>query len=242
MASSMPECRRPRHRLVWRALEALDARYLADTCCYFGGGTRMVLSLGEYRQSADIDFLCADLAGYRKLRNTITQSSLGAILKSPITLAREVRADRYGIRTFMELNGEPVKFEIISEGRIRLDADPATELPVPSLDAVSCFAGKFLANADRWADQSVLSRDIIDIAFMIRGWGGDAAVAGLRRAADAYGEVVFKSTRKAIGALEGKPEYYRRCLSELAISDGRALRSGLRRLSQVLDGHQRPVE
>ena len=242
MASSTPEFNRPRHRLVWRALEALDAQYLVDACCYFGGGTRMVLSLGEYRQSADIDFLCADIAGYRKLRNTITQSSLGAILKSPISLAREVRADRYGIRTFMELDGEPVKFEIISEGRIRLDADQAAELPVPSLDAVSCFAEKFLANADRWADQSVLSRDIIDIAFMIRGWGGDAALAGLRRAAEAYGKVVVESTGKAIGVLEGRPEYFRRCLSELAISDGRVLRSGLRRLSHMLDGDRCTAE
>ena len=242
MASSTPEFRRPRHRLVWTALEALDARFLADARCYFGGGTRMVLSLGEYRQSADIDFLCADIAGYRKLRNTITQSSLGAILKSPITLAREVRADRYGIRTFMELDGEPIKFEIISEGRIRLDTEQAAELPVPSLDAVSCFAGKFLANADRWADQSVLSRDIIDIAFMIRGWGADAAVAGLRRATEAYGKVVVESMGKAIGALEGEPGYFRHCMSELAISDGRVLRSGLRQLTQILDGNRYPAE
>ena len=242
MASSTPEFRRARHRLVWKALEALNARFLADTCCYFGGGTRMVLSLGEYRQSADIDFLCADIAGYRKLRNTITQISLGAILKSPITLAREVRADRYGIRTFMELDGEPIKFEIISEGRIRLDTEKAAELPVPSLDAVSCFAGKFLANADRWADRSVLSRDIIDIAFMIRGWGADAAVAGQRRASEAYGKVVVESAGKAIGALEGEPGYFRHCMSELAISDGRVLRSGLRQLSHLLDGVQYPAE
>ena len=221
---------------MWKALESLDAEFLADACCYFGGGTRVVLSLCEYRQSADIDFLCADNAGYRTLRNTITQVSLGAILKSPITLAREVRADRYGIRTFMELDGEPVKFEIISEGRIRLDADRTAELPVPSLDSVSCFAEKFLANADRWADQSVLSRDLIDIAFMIKGWGADAAVAGLQRATDAYGKVVVESLGNAIEKLENEPGYFRHCLRELAVSDGRVLRSGLRALSQVISG------
>ena len=46
MASSTPEFRRPRHRLVWKALEVLDAQFLADARCYLGGGTRMVLSLG----------------------------------------------------------------------------------------------------------------------------------------------------------------------------------------------------
>lgn len=234
MASSTPEFTRPRHRLVWKALNALDAQFLADACCYFGGGTRVVLSLGEYRQSVDVDFLCADNVGYRALRNTITQSSLGAIVKSPITLAREVRADRYGIRTFVELDGEPVKFEIIAEGRIRLDADPAAELPVPSLDAASCFAEKFLANADRWADQSVLSRDIVDIAFMLKGWGADAALAGLKRASDAYGDVVVRSLEHAIDKLENDPGYVRRCLRELGISDGRVLRSGLRALSKTI--------
>jgi len=104
------------------------------------------------------------------------------------------------------------------------------------------FAGKFLANGDRWVDQSALSRDIIDIAFMVRGWGADAAVAGLRRATEAYGKVVVESAVKAIGALEGEPGYFRHCTSELAISDGRVLRSGLRQLSKILDGNRYPAE
>ncbi len=234
MASSMPEFKRPRHLRVWKALQSFDAEFLTDTCCYFGGGTRIVLALGEYRESADVDFLCADGPGYRRLRNTISQNSLGDILKETISLSREVRADRYGIRTFLDLDGDPVKFEIITEGRIRLDADPVAELPVPALDSASCFAEKFLANSDRWADQSVLSRDVIDLAFMIKGWGDEAAVAGLERATDAYGEVVVASLKKAISKLEDDKRYFRHCLRELAISDGRGLRSGLRALLQAI--------
>ena len=132
MASSTPECKRSRHQRVWRALNSFNARLLTDTCCYFGGGTRIVLGLGEYRESADVDFLCADGSGYRRLRNTISQNSLGDILTEPIALLREVRADRYGIRTFLDLDGEPVKFEIITEGRILIDPDPAAGLPVPA--------------------------------------------------------------------------------------------------------------
>ena len=234
MASSMPEFKRPRHLRIWRALKSFDAGFLTDTCCYFGGGTRIVLGLGEYRESADVDFLCADGPGYRRLRNTISQNSLGDILRKPITLSREVRADRYGIRTFLDLDGEPVKFEIITEGRIRLDADPAAELPVPALDAVSCFAEIFLANADRWADRSVLSRDVIDLAFMIKGWGNAAAVSGLERATGAYGDVVVDSLSRAVMKLEEDSGYFRRCQGELAVSDGRELRRGLRALSQII--------
>ena len=76
MVSSMPEFTRPRHHQVWKALESFDAGFLNSARCYFGGGTRIVLELAESRESADVDFLCADGAGYRKLRNTIKQNSL----------------------------------------------------------------------------------------------------------------------------------------------------------------------
>ena len=234
--SSTPKFKHLLHYKVWKALEALDAEFLTKACCFFGGGTRLVLELGEYRQSADIDFLCADRMGYRRLREAISQNSLGAIAKSPITLSREVRADRYGIRTFLDIDGEPIKFEIVSEGRVGLDAAHPANLPVPSLDAVSCFAEKFLANADRWADQSVLSRDIIDLAFMIKGWGANALVAGMHRAVEAYGDDVVESSRKAIDRLVGDPRYLQHCARELAITDGRVLRSGLRTLSQAIRG------
>ena len=231
--SSTPEFKNPRHLGVWNVLESLDAEFLADASCYFGGGTRIVMGLSEFRDSADIDFLCADSLGYRKLRNTIAHDSLGSILSSPLTLAREVRADRYGIRTYLTVDGKPLKFEVISEGRVAIDADPNAQLPVPALDAASCFAEKFLANADRWADRSVLSRDVIDLAFMINGWGVEAADVGLQRAADAYGEVVFESTTNAIKSLDDSA-YRRKCLRELAISEGRVLRSGLRVLSKFI--------
>ncbi len=232
----MPELKRPGNIKVWKALESFDPDFLADTCCYFGGGTRIVLELGEYRESADIDFLCAEGSGYRKLRNTISEHSLGNILRKPLSLSREVRADRYGIRTFLDIEGQPVKLEIITEGRIELDAVPLSELPVPALDPISCFAEKFLANSDRWADQSVLSRDVIDLAFMIRSWGVEAAVAGRKRAFEAYGEVVIDSLKKATHKLESDAVYFKRCLRELSISDSRRLRNGLRALSQHVSG------
>ena len=96
--------------------------------------------MDEYRESVDIDFLCAAQDGYRELRNTITNVSLGAIFARPVELAREIRADRYGIRTFLLSDGVPVKFEIVSEGRIHIDGfvDPVTgSLPraMPAEDA-----------------------------------------------------------------------------------------------------------
>ena len=47
MVFSMSEFKRPGHRLVMRALAALDADFLAHAKCYFGGGTRIALALAE---------------------------------------------------------------------------------------------------------------------------------------------------------------------------------------------------
>src|SRR3954463_15864039 len=91
--------KRPFHADVSRHLARLDASFLAECSCYFGGGTRIVLELDEYRESKDIDFLCADKDGYRKLRETVSEQSLGRIAQAHVVLAREVRADMYGIRT-----------------------------------------------------------------------------------------------------------------------------------------------
>lgn len=80
---------------------------------------------------------------------------------------REVRRDQYGIRSVWGVEGVPIKFEIVSEGRIAIDGKHHPQLGVPTLNTESLFAEKLLANADRWADASVLSRDMIDVGFML---------------------------------------------------------------------------
>ena len=61
---------RPGHRQVYAVLAMMDSAFLAKTRCFFGGGTRIVLELGEYRESRDMDFLCSDRDGYRLLRES----------------------------------------------------------------------------------------------------------------------------------------------------------------------------
>src|SRR5690348_5898270 len=88
---------RARHIAVDKVLSTLNSEFLDRSKCFFGGGTRVVLDLKEYRESADVDFLCSDRDGYRALRSTITNVSLGEIAARPLTLVREVKADQYGI-------------------------------------------------------------------------------------------------------------------------------------------------
>lgn len=224
----MSEVLRARHKMVLEALAALNAQSLVQTECYFGGGTRIALELGEYRESADIDFLCASRAGYRTLRTSVNEHSLGMVAGRGLKLAREVIADRYGIRTFLDVNGEKLKLEIVLEGRIALSGGMEQGFSVPVLDGASCFAEKFLANADRWLDQSVLGRDVIDLAFMAAHWDRGTMRAGLDKASEAYGKVAAAAARQAATKMIEQAAWRKRCVSELDVTDTGTLLSGLK--------------
>lgn len=204
---------RPHHQRIAKFLACLNPAFLAQTGCYFGGGTAIVLSLNEYRESVDVDFLCGSLDGYRILRNTINNVSLGDILAKPVELAREVRADRYGIRTFALIDGTPIKFEIVSEGRIDIGGDMDPLLGVPTLSRQDMYAEKLLANADRCADISVASRDAIDLSMLIDHWG-DIPVESWTKARRAYGNSIDVSYAKAIKLVNNK-EYLTGCLKKM---------------------------
>src|SRR4051812_7313156 len=119
----MAEFHRPLHARVAAILGRMDAKFLEDAECYFGGGTQLAMSHGEYRESRDVDFLVSSTKGLRKLRETVSDRSLGKLFKKPIFLAREVRAERDAIRTFVKESGSapPIKFEIVVEARIDLE-------------------------------------------------------------------------------------------------------------------------
>jgi len=112
-------------------------------------------------------------------------------------LARDVRADRYGIRTFVRVDGTPIKFEIVSEGRIDVSGSMDPVFGVPTLSQEDMYAEKLLANADRCGDLSVASRDAIDLAMLIEHWGNVPEEAWVK-ARRAYGRSIDSSYAKAI--------------------------------------------
>ena len=142
---------RPHHNAIARVLKALDAKLLLRAEAGFGGGTAIVLQLGEYRESVDIDFLCASQDGYRLLREATFGGSLDLILApgSGVVQLREVRADQYGIRTQIEADGTRIKFENVREGRIELSGAEDARLGIPLLSPSDMYCEKLLANADR---------------------------------------------------------------------------------------------
>jgi hypothetical protein len=230
----MRDFRRPHHRAVARALKSLNAELLEEAECFFGGGTHLTMSYGEYRESRDVDFLCSTRKGFRILREQVSERSLGKILRAPLPLASEVRADHYGIRTFLEIDAMRIKFEIVLEARIDLAGRLDRDLSVPALTVEHAIAEKLLANADRGLDASTLSRDIVDLAFVAVGVGKPALRDGLAIAEQAYGKAVRRSLRVALDAFRQNRTRANACIRSLAIEDTARLRKGLRILRTMI--------
>ncbi|HJW10287.1 MAG TPA: nucleotidyl transferase AbiEii/AbiGii toxin family protein, partial [Albitalea sp.] len=167
-----PLFRRPHHQRIARVLDALDGPRLLEHHCLFGGGTAIALRFGEYRESVDVDFLVSEIEPYRRLRHALTgEQGLAFVVRQgmpPLQQAGELRADQYGIRTRLLVDDAPIKFEVILERRIELEPPAAGDLirGIPTLTVLDMATSKLLANSDRWADDGVFSRDLIDLAMM----------------------------------------------------------------------------
>lgn len=218
---------RRRHQQIARVLECLALERLRECGGLFGGGTLIALLHGEFRLSRDVDFVCPVLPGYRRLRALLAAEGARGLFSrvEGFTLPRPARADQYGVRFPVELDGEIIKLEIFCEARIALaPAERFAWSPVDCLCAIDRWTEKLLANADRWADDSVDARDLIDLSMMRT--VASTPQPAVDKATNAY--EVMPQLRRAIEAFQRRAEFRARCFQSLAID---AAHRGL-----VLDG------
>lgn len=238
--------KRPHHQRIGRILAALDADLLRRFGCLFGGGTCIALRHGEYRESVDIDFLVSDAAGYRELRQLLTGSQgIASITCSgaiPLIVRREIRADQYGIRTLLQIDDQPIKFEVVREARIALEKPGPDDLlcGISTLTPIDLAASKLLANADRYADDGVFSRDLIDLAML------EAKPPVLRqalsKAESAYGQAIRRDLSRAIQRIKQRPGWLAHCMRTMTMDMPEALLwQKIRRLDRWC-GEQKPAD
>lgn len=231
--------KRPHHQRIAHVLASLNGPLLQQHGALFGGGTCIALRYGEYRESVDIDFLVSDAAGYRELRQLLTgPNGLNALVHSnaqPLVVPREVKADQYGLRTQVNMDGHAIKLEIVRESRIGLDSPRAEDVicGIATLSVLDSAASKLLANSDRHADDGVFSRDLIDLAMM------DLRLPLLRKALlkaeQAYGPSVERDLGKAIDRVQSRHGWLERCMQVMAINTvpKAVLWQKIRRLKQI---------
>lgn len=212
---------RRHHQLIASVLENLETDLLAQNQCYFAGGTVLALLHHEYRESNDIDFMVSETDGYRNLRNLLTgKEGFAALAKAGglIRQAAEVRADQYGIRGKIEVEGVPIKIEIVREARIKFNSpgDQDRICGITTLSELDLATEKLLANSDRWLDAAIFSRDVIDLAMM----GADRPLmkSAIEKAEIAYGAAIKKDLEKAMDRVLNKEGWVERCMDAMAVS------------------------
>ncbi len=204
------------HNKILTILNSLDAEILKKGSASKVGRTLLALDFEEYRWSRDVDFICSvSSSGYKYLRNVVFDSGYQGLFRdlSKINIGRGT-TDQYGIRMVVLVDDEPIKTEIIAEVRFELDLPRYPKWsPVACLSLSDCFTSKLLANSDRFADESVESRDLIDLAVLrLQSIIPPEAV---KKAEKAY--EVMRPLKRAIQSFQERPEYRRQCFASLQI-------------------------
>jgi nucleotidyltransferase AbiEii toxin of type IV toxin-antitoxin system len=230
--------RREQHRKVLALLQVFDSPKLSRCKFLFGGGTRIVLDLEEYRESHDVDFLCSDAEGYAELRFEASTKGYDALFKADsrhgLHFPREMKIDQYGIRFPVEIEGSLIRVELIREARIDLNPGIRPDWsPVDCMAVSDCYAEKILANSDRWADRQVFSRDLIDLS-ALRMRFGPVPEEAWGKVERAYKTAGRDDLRKAIAAFAEDASYQQRCFQGLSIEDPAAILAGMEKLRQDL--------
>jgi hypothetical protein len=215
------------HNKILTILESLDPEVLKKGSAYFGGGTLLSLDFGEYRWSKDIDFISPVVSsGYRHLRTVIFEGGYKALFRdlSRIQIGSGT-TNQYGIRMLVLVDGVPIKTEIIAEARFELDAPRIPEWsPVACLSFNDCFTSKLLSNCDRYMDDSVESRDLIDLAILRL--QSPIPQKAIEKAEKAY--EVMRPLREAVKRFQQRTDYRERCFSHLQIDEAQ--------IPRIIDG------
>lgn len=233
----MQNFKRPHHQRIAQALSALDADLLRQHRCLFAGGTVIAMRYGEYRESVDMDFLVSDLASFRSLRELLKGNDIQKILREGTRFigSSDIRTDQYGIRTVLTSADTKIKFEIVLEARITLDEPGKNDVlcGVSTLTPLDMAASKLLANSDRWNDESVFTRDVIDLAMMRPTL--PLLKKAIAKSEAAYGADIKKDLDKVLTKLQHKEGLLDRCMQVMAMTMSKAeVWQRLRALRRVL--------
>lgn len=215
------------HNKILTVLECLDSDILRKGSAYFGGGTLLAFEFEEYRWSKDVDFIASvGTEGYKYLRTVVFDGGHEALFRdlSKIQVGRST-TDQYGIRMIVFVDDVPIKTEIIAETRFQLDPPryPKWSL-VPCLSFNDCFTSKLLSNSDRYADDSVEARDLIDLAILrLR---SPIPQVSIDKAEKAY--QVMRPLKRAVELFQGRPDYREKCFLGLQVDQAQ--------IPKIIDG------
>lgn len=215
-------------------LRSINTDILKEVGARLGGGTLIALLNNHYRKSADIDFICPVGSGYRRLREIVANADFKprVLFSTPSSLAfpRDITADQYGIRFPVLADKTPIKVGIAAEARFTLNPPTYCQQwpAVPILDHEDLCTEKLLANADRWADTSLMSRDLFDLAVLRK--HGPLPATAIQKAESAY--PVIQGLKMALSKILEDIAYREMCFMALEIENQGDILEGISSLAR----------
>lgn len=158
-----------------------------------------------------------------------------------LSQAREVRADQYGSGTLLKVDGVDIKFEIVLDGRIDLEAPGPhdRQCSVAALTPLDMVTGKLPADSDRWRDEAVMSLDLIDLTIMAP--PEVLMTQAMAKARGAYGDSVASDLAGAVANLRAQPHRLDQCMRAL-FNDGVGLDVFSLLLAMLASGSARTLD
>ncbi|MFT6906333.1 MAG: hypothetical protein ACJAS1_002999 [Oleiphilaceae bacterium] len=222
----------PHHQKIHLILDSLNPSLFLEVGAFFGGGTLITLLHDEYRWSKDVDFMCPVGPGYRRLREIVGEHNCKPKMffqkTKSLEFPRDLITNQYGIRFLVIADKQPIKFEIVAEARINLDPPDSFEwTQLPCLSKIDRYAEKLLANADRWIDESIESRDLIDLAILRL--NSEIPKLAIEKAESAY--PVMNPLNRALQKFQGSKAYQNKCFTALQIENPKRVLEGIKLLA-----------
>jgi hypothetical protein len=210
--------KRLHHQRIERAIGQLRLDFLRESECYFGGGTAIALLLDEYRESADIDFLCNSREGFKAVGRAVFDAGHKAICTDNARIAGELARGRDAIRIYIDPQdgGRPIKVEIINEGYLPVFSSGPTLCGATRLKKEDLIATKLLANADRGLGYEKYYRDFFDIALACFHWP-QTAPSAFEKATNAYKNCAADGIKKVHTRLRENRDLLKEAFAHLGI-------------------------
>ncbi|NJO94279.1 MAG: nucleotidyl transferase AbiEii/AbiGii toxin family protein [Hydrococcus sp. RM1_1_31] len=148
-------------QLVEITLASIDAEILVECQSYFGGGSLTARRCNDFRRSFNIDLIVDSKIKFNRFRDYVDEGD--NLFKSDRVRLIRRYVKQYELILMLEVNGRPIKLEIVTVDFALESPDYLDGLSVPCLSLIDCYCAKLLANSNRFEEESTFNRDLIDL-------------------------------------------------------------------------------
>ena len=155
--------------------------------------------------------------GFSAIRCGVAHDSFGPVFREHPDLAREVRPDQFGVRSFVSTDDGPIKLEILWTHAPPGVGAPRTGWPVPLVGRRALVTGLALALFDLGSPKRAYFRDLVDLAFTSASWGNDVLADAMATCEQAFGERVSEGLATSLRLALDHADAWAGCMRDMSV-------------------------